>query len=37
MNFRIWSTRALMVLGMLCGAQAWAQNFPSKPVSIVVP
>jgi tripartite-type tricarboxylate transporter receptor subunit TctC len=37
MNFRIWSIRALMVLGMLCTAPAWAQNFPSKPVSLVVP
>jgi tripartite-type tricarboxylate transporter receptor subunit TctC len=37
MNIRIWSMRALMVLGMLCGAQAGAQSFPSKPVSIVVP
>ena len=37
MNFRIWPMRAFMVLGMLCAAPAWAQSFPTKPVSIVVP
>lgn len=37
MKLRHWGIRAIIVLGMLCAAQASAQNFPSKPVSIVVP
>src|SRR5450830_1537629 len=36
-KLRRWGLRALIALGMLCAAQASAQNFPSKPVSIVVP
>jgi tripartite-type tricarboxylate transporter receptor subunit TctC len=37
MNTRQWRLRALAVLALLCAAPAWAQNFPAKPVSIVVP
>jgi tripartite-type tricarboxylate transporter receptor subunit TctC len=37
MNLKHWSARALMALAVLAGANASAQTFPSKPVSIVVP
>jgi tripartite-type tricarboxylate transporter receptor subunit TctC len=37
MNLRHWGVRALIVLGLLCAAPAGAQNFPTKPVSLVVP
>ena len=37
MKLRHWGIRALVVIGMFCAVQASAQNFPSKPVSIVVP
>lgn len=37
MKLRYWAIPALVVAGMLCAAPASAQNFPTKPVSIVVP
>lgn len=37
MNLKLWSARAIMALTVLAGANASAQTYPAKPVSIVVP
>jgi tripartite-type tricarboxylate transporter receptor subunit TctC len=37
MKLKTWGARALMALAALVAANAFAQHFPSKPVSIVVP
>src|SRR5450830_1871505 len=37
MRIRNWGALALIALGLLCAGPVSAQNFPSKPVSIVVP
>jgi tripartite-type tricarboxylate transporter receptor subunit TctC len=37
MHLKLWSARAFMALAVLAGANASAQTFPTKTVSIVVP
>ena len=37
MNVVIWMAAAVSALGVLTGAPSWAQDYPAKPVRLIVP